>query len=60
MAMAITTATVADALVAGDFYPDEAIASFAWPLLLQAGGLARLEGPRPMTPALDQRASAHR
>ena len=43
---AVTTRTVAEALVAGDYYPDEAIASFAWPLLLQAGGLARLEGPR--------------
>ena len=43
---AVTTRTVAEALVAGDFYPDEAIASFAWPLLLQAGGLARLEGQR--------------
>jgi hypothetical protein len=43
---AVTTRTVAEALVAGDFYPDEAIASFAWPLLLQAGGLARLEESR--------------
>ena len=43
---AVTTRTVAEVLVAGDFYPDEAIASFAWPLLLQAGGLARLEGSR--------------
>ena len=43
---AATIRTVAEALVAGDFYPDEPIASFAWPLLLQAGGLARLEGPR--------------
>ena len=43
---AATVRTVAEALVAGDFYPDEAIASFAWPLLLQAGGLARLDGPR--------------
>jgi hypothetical protein len=43
---AATTRTVGEALVAGDFYPDEAIAAFAWPLLLQAGGLARLEGPR--------------
>jgi hypothetical protein len=41
---AATARTVAEALVAGDFYPDEAIASFAWPLLLQAGGLVRLEG----------------
>ena len=43
---AATIRTVAEALVAGDFYPDEAIASFAWPLLLQAGGLARLDGSR--------------
>lgn len=28
----------------GDFYADEAIAAFAWPLILQAGGLARLDG----------------
>src|SRR3712207_2011378 len=45
---AATARTVAEALVAGDFYPDEAIAAFAWPLLLQAGGLARLEGPQLM------------
>ena len=37
---------VADALVDGDFYRDEAIAAFAWPLLVQAGGLARLDGSR--------------
>jgi hypothetical protein len=37
---------VADVLVAGDFYPDDAIAAFACPLLLQAGGLARLDGTR--------------
>jgi hypothetical protein len=43
---ATTVRTVAEALVAGDFYPDEAIAAFAWPLLLQAGGLARLDGTR--------------
>ena len=43
---AATIRTVAEALVAADFYPDEPIASFAWPLLLQAGGLARLDGPR--------------
>jgi len=43
---AATIRTVAEALVAGDFYPEEAVAAFAWPLLLQAGGLARLEGPR--------------
>lgn len=43
---AATVRAVADVLVAGDFYPDDAIAAFAWPLLLQAGGLARLDGTR--------------
>lgn len=43
---AVTVRAVAEALVAGDFYPTEPIASFAWPLLLQAGGLARPDGPR--------------
>jgi hypothetical protein len=41
----ITTRIIARALPGGDYYPDEPIASFAWPLLLLAGGLARLEGP---------------
>jgi XPB/Ssl2-like helicase family protein len=43
---AATVRAVADVLIAGDFYPDDAIAAFAWPLLLQAGGLARLDGTR--------------
>ncbi len=43
---AATVQAVGEILVAGDFYPDEAIAAFAWPLLLQAGGLAQLEGSR--------------
>src|SRR3954462_3384222 len=43
---AATVRAVADVLVAGDFYPDDAIAAFAWPLLLQAGGLVRLGGTR--------------
>ncbi|MGH4000272.1 MAG: helicase-associated domain-containing protein, partial [Pseudonocardiaceae bacterium] len=30
----------------GDFYGEEPIASFAWPLLIQAGGLAKIEGGR--------------
>ncbi|MET3805537.1 hypothetical protein ABIB25_002541 [Nakamurella sp. UYEF19] len=38
--------TVASALPGGDFYPHHAIAAFAWPLLLQAGGLANLNGAR--------------
>jgi hypothetical protein len=33
-------------LVHGDFYRDEPIMSFAWPLLILAGGLARIEGGR--------------
>jgi hypothetical protein len=41
---AATVRAITDVLVAGDFYPDEPIASFAWPLLLQAGALARLDG----------------
>ncbi|WP_051942550.1 hypothetical protein [Streptacidiphilus rugosus] len=39
---AATTAQVATVLDGGDFYPDEPIAAFAWPLLLQAGSLAQL------------------
>ncbi|MEW1914342.1 helicase-associated domain-containing protein [Kitasatospora sp. NPDC085895] len=35
---------MAEVLEGGDFYPDEPIAAFAWPLLLQAGGLAQLVG----------------
>ncbi len=47
-----TVRLVEDVLVAGDYYdngdPDggEPIAAFAWPMLLQAGGLARLAGTR--------------
>jgi hypothetical protein len=39
---------VEDVLVAGDFYDtvEEPISAFAWPLLIQAGGLARLAGSR--------------
>jgi Helicase conserved C-terminal domain len=43
---AVTVRRVAASLVAGDFYPDTPIAAFAWPLLIQAGGLARLDGGR--------------
>ena len=41
-----TVASVAAHLVQGDFYRLEPIASFAWPLLLQAGGLATVDGGR--------------
>jgi len=51
--LAATIRLVGDALVAGDYYgsPEtgprrdgEPVAAFAWPMLLQAGGLARLSG----------------
>jgi hypothetical protein len=43
---AATVASISDVLAGGDFYPDHAIMAFAWPLLLQAGGLAELAGGR--------------
>ena len=43
---AATVAVIGDVLAGGDFYPDEAISAFAWPMLLQAGGLAELTGGR--------------
>ncbi|MCZ4537441.1 helicase-associated domain-containing protein [Gordonia terrae] len=43
---AATVKTVASHLVNGDFYVDEAIAAFAWPLLVQSAGLAKLDGTR--------------
>jgi hypothetical protein len=46
--LAATVRLVDDVLVAGDYYDrrgeGEPIAAFAWPMLLQAGGLARLAG----------------
>jgi len=44
--VATTVAAVAEVLAGGDFYPGEPIAAFAWPLLLQAGGLTELAGGR--------------
>jgi hypothetical protein len=43
---AATIRTVGSRLVDGDFYVAEPMAAFAWPLLLQAGGLARIDGGR--------------
>jgi hypothetical protein len=43
---ASTVTAVAAALAGNDFYADEPIAAFAWPLLVQAGGLAELAGGR--------------
>ena len=45
---AATVRLIEDALVAGDFYDagQQPIAAFAWPLLIQVGGLARLAGLR--------------
>ena len=39
-------AAVAKVLLGGDFYPDQQSTAFAWPLLIQAGGLAELAGGR--------------
>ncbi|MDX3641652.1 hypothetical protein [Streptomyces sp. MB09-02B] len=39
---AAAVTAVAEILQDGDFYPADPIAAFAWPLLLQAGGLAEL------------------
>jgi hypothetical protein len=48
---AATVKVITEHLVSGDFYPDHAIAAFAWPLLLQAGGLAKVErGKLQLTP----------
>jgi hypothetical protein len=43
---AATVTAIAEVLDPGDFYADEPIAAFAWPLLVQAGGLAELGGDR--------------
>ena len=43
---AATVYAVGSLLAHGDFYREEPIASFAWPLLVQAGGLAKVEGGR--------------
>jgi Tfp pilus assembly ATPase PilU len=43
---AATIRTVDAHLVHGDFYAEETIAAVAWPLLVQASGLARLDGTR--------------
>jgi len=41
-----TVRTVEEHLAHRDFYRDDPIASFSWPLLIQAGGLATIEGGR--------------
>jgi hypothetical protein len=47
---AAATRAVAEALLGGEPYPEESglgpITSFAWPMLVQAGGLAELRGSR--------------
>ena len=51
-----TVAAIAEVLDEGDFYADEPIAAFAWPLLVQAGGLAELAGGRLQLTARGRRA----
>ena len=41
---ATSVVMIAEGLSGGDFYPDEAIVAYAWPLLVQAGGLADIAG----------------
>jgi hypothetical protein len=43
---AATVRLVEDCLVGGDYYDDESLAAFAWPLIVQVSGLARLAGGR--------------
>ncbi|WP_245887252.1 hypothetical protein [Umezawaea tangerina] len=43
---AATIRTIGSHLAQGDFYAEDPIAAFAWPLLLQAGGFAALDGTR--------------
>lgn len=43
---AATVRTVEEHLAHRDFYLDDPIASFSWPLLIQAGGLAKIESGR--------------
>jgi Helicase conserved C-terminal domain len=43
---AATAAAITGALADGDFYRLHPIAAFAWPLLIQSGGLAELAGGR--------------
>lgn len=44
--LAATVKLVEDVLVGGDYYDSgEPVAAYAWPLLVQAGGLARAAGP---------------
>jgi len=57
---AATVKVVEDVLVAGDFYgAREPIAAFAWPLLIQVGGLAVLaRGDEPQSPPKPPRRAA--
>jgi hypothetical protein len=43
---AASVVAVSGVLEEGDFYPAEPVAAFAWPLLLQSGGLAEVAGGR--------------
>ncbi|BAH49608.1 helicase-associated domain-containing protein [Rhodococcus opacus] len=43
---AATVRAVGSQLAHGDFYLHDPISSFAWPLIIQAGGLAKIDGGR--------------
>lgn len=55
---AATVVAVAEVLEGGDFYPHEPIAAFAWPLLVQAAGLAELSNGKMVLTARGQAALA--
>ncbi|WKK27312.1 helicase-associated domain-containing protein [Streptomyces olivoreticuli] len=55
---AATVRAVGEVLDGGDFYEDEPVRAFAWPLLLQAGALAGLSGGRLELTARGHRALA--
>lgn len=56
---AATIRTVGEHLVDGDFYPGEPISTFAWPMVIVAGGLARNDGGR-LHPTAKGRAAMQR
>ena len=50
---------VAQALTGGDFYRDEAISAYAWPLIVQAGGLATVSAGKLQLTARGRAALTH-
>ncbi|WP_158073136.1 hypothetical protein [Streptomyces kebangsaanensis] len=55
---AATIRVLGEVLIGGDLYEGEAVRAFAWPLLLQAGGLSELAGGRLELTARSRKAPA--